>query len=63
MVTLSVVNIPNSDPNELLIAKKDSIQYLPISMAQMLKNNRLYGKGYLSLITSACQIPPAKQVA
>jgi hypothetical protein len=49
-LTLSVLYVPNSDPMEVLIARKDSIQYIPMTTEQMLQNNRLYGKGHLSLI-------------
>ncbi len=52
-VTLSVLYIPDSSPMELLIARKNSLQLIPMTMSQMLHNNRRYGKGHLSLIPSA----------
>jgi hypothetical protein len=52
-VTLSVLYVPKSDPMEILIVRKDATQLIPMTTAQMLHNNRLYGMGHLSLIPSA----------
>ncbi len=52
-VTLSVLYVPNSDPMEILIARKDDTPMIPMTTKQMLHHNRLYGKGHLSLIPSA----------
>ncbi len=52
-VTLSVLYVPKSDPMEILIARKDETPMIPMTTNQMLHNNRLYGKGHLSLIPSA----------
>jgi hypothetical protein len=49
-VTLSVLYVPNSDPMEVLIARKDETPMIPMTTKQMLHYNRLYGKGHLSLI-------------
>lgn len=49
-VTLSVLYVPNSDPMEVLIARKDETPMIPMTTQQMLHYNRLYGKGHLSLI-------------
>lgn len=52
-VTLSVLYVPKSNPRKILIARKDSIQCIPMTTMQMLHHNRLYGKGHLSLIPSS----------
>ena len=52
-VTLSIVNVPNSDPIQLSIVEKKSIQFLPVAMKQMLKMNSAFGRGYLSMISSS----------
>ena len=49
-LTLSVLYVPKSDPMEILIVRKDAVQCIPITTEQMLQNNRLFGKGHLSLI-------------
>ena len=51
-VTLSVLYVPNSDPMEILIARKDSTPLIHMTTEQMLHYNRSYGKGLLSLIPS-----------
>jgi hypothetical protein len=52
-LTLSVLYVPKSDPMEILIVRKDAVQCIPITTEQMLQNNRLFGKGHLSLIPPA----------
>lgn len=52
-VTLSVLYVPNSDPMEILIARKDSTPLIHMTTKQMMHHNRSYGKGHLSLIPPA----------
>jgi len=52
-VTLNVVYAPNSDPMELLIARKDSLHYIPMTTQQMFAINRMYGKGFISMIPTS----------
>jgi hypothetical protein len=49
-VTLSVLYVPNSDPMEVVIARKADTPMIPMTTKQMLHYNRAYGKGHLSLI-------------
>jgi hypothetical protein len=49
-------NIPNSDPIEILIVRKDSIQCLPMSMKEMFDITGCSGDALASLISSASKI-------
>ena len=50
MITLLNVKIPSNDTGDVLITKKNSISYTDISLHDMRKYNRQYGKGYISMI-------------
>jgi len=48
--TLNVVYAPNSDPMEVLVARKDSLHCIPMTTKQMFAINRMYGKGFISML-------------
>lgn len=48
-VSLLTVKVPGSDPENLVIKKKEGLQLIPISLKELNSNNRQFGKGYIDI--------------
>ena len=49
-VSLLTVKVPGSDPENLVIKKKEGLQLIPITLKELNSNNRQFGKGYIGII-------------
>ena len=49
-IILAFANMPSTEPGQVLITKKSVVIYKEITMTEMQEHNKLFGKGYLSLI-------------
>jgi len=49
-VSLLTVKVPGSDPENLVIKKKEGLQLIPITLKELNSNNRQFGKGYIDII-------------
>jgi hypothetical protein len=49
-IIIAITNMPSTEPGQVLITKKSVVVYKEITMTEMQEHNKLFGKGYLSLI-------------
>lgn len=49
-IIIAITNMPSTEPGQVLITKKSVVTYKEITMTEMQEHNKLFGKGYLSLI-------------
>ena len=49
-IIIAITNMPSTEPGQVLITKKSVVTYKEITMTELQEHNKLFGKGYLSLI-------------
>jgi hypothetical protein len=49
-IILAATKAPSTEPKDVMILQKNSVQYKEITMKQMHDFNKAFGKGYLSII-------------